>query len=88
MPSESQTTLETHGKFACIWFACTCSYIAVVDAGQWRASCHGHFIALVRGWVEKALSFEVTENQQIFASRRIEQHYLELSVLSLVTLLP
>jgi len=81
--------LETQGEFACIWSVCTCSYLAaiLVDAGQWPASNHGHFIVLVRGWVEKAIRIDVIENKQIFASPRIEKHFFGLSVRNLVTIL-
>ena len=79
--------LETQGEFACIRSVCTCSYIAAIDARQWPASSHGHFIVLLRGWIEKALSLDVTENRQVFASPRIEQHFFGLSVRSLVTIL-
>jgi hypothetical protein len=60
--------LETQGEFACIFSVCAFYYFTAVDAGQWPASCHGHFIVCERGWVEKALSLVVTENRQIFAS--------------------
>lgn len=59
---------EIQGEFACMWCVCTCSYLVAIDAGQWSASSHGHFIGLLRGWVEKVLSLDVIENRQIFAS--------------------
>jgi len=78
--------LETHGEFACMWSVCTCFYLAAVDAGQWPALNHGHFILLLLGWVEMALSLDVIEKRQIFTSPRIEQHFFGLSVRSLVTI--
>ena len=66
--------LEIEGAYACMWSVCTFPYLAAIDAGQWPVSSHGHFIVLLSGWVEMALSLVVIKNRQIFASPRIELH--------------
>ena len=79
--------LETEGAYAFMRSVCTCSYLAAVYAGQWPASSHRHFIVLLSGWVEKALSLVVIKKQTNIRLSENRTTHLRASFRSLVTIL-